>query len=554
MAQRPQPVSLPPRSFSQRKWPGTGSLVALMLLVLGLLAIATLAWMGGGLGALPGRTATILESAVTQAVLSTLFSALVAVPVAVTLNRRREWRSTRMIRFILAGAMVIPTTVAATGLLEIWGRNGIITLICTAIAGETACGGISIYGLHGVVLAHMFFNVPLLVWIFMPLLEAIPAGQWRIAEHLGLDARARFRLLEFPAIRQGLAGGMVLVFLLCFTSFALVLMLGGGPKVTTLEVEIYAAIRFAFDFKAAASLSLFQFGCAALVVAVMAALRRSGRITAVADSATLPRPPRWQASFLLNIWDGVVFTLIAWLIVLPMVMVVVGGLGGDMVKAVMRDGFVSVSLTSISVAITSAVLTLIIALNLAASRAAEAVRLAPSRWRLILLDAGVMLYLVIPSIVLGTAAFILLRHYGDAFRFAFGVVVMANTLLALPLATRLLEPRLVQIFLHHGRLAAALGIKGWRRWRLLTLPALNREIGQVLGLAAALSVGDLGVIALFASNDFRTLPWLLYQMAGSYRGDIAAALALILLALTLSLLMLGRISGKLFIWRGRTHA
>ena len=86
------------------------------------------------------------------------------------------------------------------------------------------------------------------------------------------------------------------------------------------------------------------------------------------------------------------------------------------------------------------------------------------------------------------------------------------------------------------------------------MPALNREIGQVLGLAAALSVGDLGVIALFASNDF-ALPWLLYQMAGSYRGDIAAALALILLVLTLlSLLMLGRISGKLFVWRGRSHA
>ena len=180
--------------------------------------------------------------------------------------------------------------------------------------------------------------------------------------------------------------------------------------------------------------------------------------------------------------------------------------------------------------------------------------MTPSRRRLILLDAGVMLYLVIPSIVLGTAAFILLRHYGDAFRFAFAVVVLANTLLALPLATRLMEPRLVQTFQHQGRLAAVLGITGWRRWRLLTLPALNREIGQVLGLAAALSVGDLGVIALFASNDFRTLPWLLYQMAGSYRGDIAASLALILLALTLSLLILGHISGQLFSWKGKAHA
>lgn len=529
-----------------------GLVLAASLLCLGVLAIATLAWMGGGLGHLPDRSGVILKSAGIQAGLSTLFSGLFALPAAVTLNRHRMLPFTRFLRLVLALAMVTPTTVAATGLLEIWGRSGLIAEMCALLAGATSCDGYSIYGLHGVVLAHIFFNIPLMIWIMLPLLEAIPQGQWRVARHLGFDGWTRFRFLEFPAMRQGFAGGLVLVFLLCFTSFALVLMLGGGPRVTTLEVEIYAAIRFSFDFKAAASLSLMQFGIAALVVLMMAFLNR-GRQPTVAGETRLPLPPLPQG-VLLRCWDVTVFLMLVFLILLPVVMVVLAGISGDFAKAVSQRDFIAVTLTSLSVAVMSALLTLLLALVLASGRARAATGLTPARLPLMLLDAGVMLYLVIPSIVLGTAAFILLRQYGDAFRFAFAVVVLANTLLALPLATRLLEPRLLQTFRRHDRLAQSLGLGGWWRLRLLTLPVLNREIGQVLGLAAALSVGDLGVIALFASNDFRTLPWLVYQMAGSYRADMAASLALVLLIVTMLLLLTGRLAGTLFTARSRSHA
>ena len=408
------------------------------------------------------------------------------------------------------------------------------------------CDSVSVYGLHGVVLAHGFLNIPLMVLLFLPLLEAVPPQHYALAHHLGIRRRARFRLVEWPAIRPALPGAAALVFLLCFSSFALVLMLGGGPRVTTLEVEIYAAIRFGFDFAAAAWLSLVQVGCAALVVAAIAFLGGFHAGARAHHGAASPLPFADSRA-----WDGAVLAVFAVLVLLPLAMVVWSGIGPELPEVLATRKFRTVLATSLGIALASAAATLALALALAVAQArlGLAGTAAPARLLVWLVDGGVMLYLLVPSIVLGTAAFIVLGARGDAFAHAFWVVVLANTLLALPFAVRLLEGRLRQAFRQHDRVAASLGIRGWPRWRLLTLPVLEREAGIVLGLAAAVSVGDLGVIALFASDALQTLPWLLYQTAGRYQADEAKALALVLLLLAAALLVAGRLASRLALGR-----
>ena len=167
-------------------------------------------------------------------------------------------------------------------------------------------------------------------------------------------------------------------------------------------------------------------------------------------------------------------------------------------------------------------------------------RMVGARYFRVMMDQGVMLYLVIPSVVLGTAAFILLRARGDVFGYAFGVVILANTLMALPFAYRLLDVRMTALMARHDRLAAQLGIRGMVRLRVLTLPSLRQDLGLIAGLSAALSFGDLGVIALFANADFRTLPWLLYQLSGKYAADEAHALAMLVMLLTVGLFLTAR--------------
>lgn len=60
-------------------------------------------------------------------------------------------------------------------------------------------------------------------------------------------------------------------------------------------------------------------------------------------------------------------------------------------------------------------------------------------------------------------------------------------------------------------------------------------MGFAGGLAAALAMGDLGVITLFASPDQATLPLKLYQLMNSYRMSDAAAAAFVLMAISFAL-------------------
>jgi thiamine transport system permease protein len=69
------------------------------------------------------------------------------------------------------------------------------------------------------------------------------------------------------------------------------------------------------------------------------------------------------------------------------------------------------------------------------------------------------------------------------------------------------------------------GDEGFGRLRVVELRALKRPLAQALAFACVLSIGDFGVVALFGNEDFRTLPFYLYQQIGSYRSQDGAVTA-----------------------------
>ena len=488
------------------------------------------------------RVGYALRSAGFQAFLSAFCSLIIAIPASIAVVRRAYWPLITPLIAVISLAMVLPTTVAAMGLLSVWGRNGVMLELCRAI-GFDLCGDMTIYGLHGVVLAHMMLNIPLMMRVFIPLISAIPERRYHLTALLSLKMAGRFRHVELPQIKPAIPGIFALVFLMCFTSFALVLMLGGGPKVTTLEVEIYSAVRFDFNLSAAAGLSLIQFGCAALVVMI---LSTRGQFEQPAPLTALEKKNnRRDIGKGELVLDSVMMAVLFGLIVLPIILIAIKGIGPDLLKVISRPQFLAALKASLSVSAISALIVLVLAMMMGYARAVLTIphRYGQFQWaqRFVrLLDAGVMLYLVIPSIVLGTAAFIVLRHYGDVFRYGVMVVILANVLLSLPFAVKLLDRRMAALMASQDKLAVMLGISGWSRLRILTLPPLKKDLGLVVGLTAALSIGDLGVIALFAQPDFQTLPWLLYQLAGRYAAGEAAGLAFVLLALTVGMFVAAR--------------
>jgi len=180
------------------------------------------------------------------------------------------------------------------------------------------------------------------------------------------------------------------------------------------------------------------------------------------------------------------------------------------------------------VAVVSAAVATAAALVLAVAVAGR----APGAW---LIEAAAVLPLATSGLVLGVGAFLIVQSFVSPVSVALPMTVLVNVALSLPYVYRLLLPEARGVLADYGQLAESLGMRGWARWRWLILPRLARPLGFGAGIAAALSMGDLGVIALFAGEGQATLPLVVQRLMGAYRMEAAAGAALVLVGLSFAL-------------------
>jgi thiamine transport system permease protein len=472
-----------------------------------------------------------------QATLSTLISVALAIPVARALARRRFPGRGFLLR-LFALSLVIPTIVAIFGIVAVHGRTGWLN-DALALLGLDRLH--YLYGLTGILIGHAFFNMPFVARILLQALEAVPPETWRVASQFGLTSRDLFRLIEWPALRTVLPGAAGLVFMLCFTSFAVVLTLGGGPRATTLEVAVYQALRFDFDLGRAVTLALVQLLlCGAIVLALLRLAVPS--TTALTEGRFYERPDSGGRLGLAV--DAAVIVFAVLLVVLPLVAVAVAGFNAQAPEVLARAALWRAVGQSLVIALSAGVLALALGAAILLTSRSLRHRLgrpgAAGR-----LELAASLILVVPPFVLATGLFILLRQVADVFALGMPLVILVNALMALPFVVRFLGGPMMEEAQRHDRLCQSLGIAGWQRLRLIEWPGLRRPVALALAVAATLSLGDLGVIALFGSQDFATLPLLLYQAMGGFRMAEAAVIAalLSLLCLVLFLVIEGGLGG-----------
>ena len=451
-----------------------------------------------------------------QAALSALVSGVLAVPLARALARRRFW-GRGVIVTLLGAPFLLPIVVAVIGILSVYGKTGIANQVLTALH----LPNVSVFGLQGVILTNVFFNLPLCARILLNGWQAIPAERFRLAETLNLPASARFRHLELPMLRQTLPGAVVVVFLLCLTSFVVSLTFGGGPRATTLELAIYQALRFDFDLGRGALLACLQFAVCAVSVALAARF-----VPLAGFGSGQDRRAEIMAEGL-GI-DLAVLILAVVFLMLPLVMVVAEG----------AAGVIALPLTIWQAALRSTLMALIAALLAVGGALILALAVAAKARAATLIEGAAMLPLAASGLVLGTGIFLILRPWTSPDDLALPVTVLVNAAMALPITFRLLLPEARSLQADYARLAATLDLHGVARLRYLTLPRLARPLGLGAGIAAAQSMGDLGVIALFAGDRTATLPLMISRLAGAYRLEQAAAASLLLVAISFTLFAL----------------
>jgi len=492
------------------------SLIA-ALLVAGavIVPVAAVLWRGGGITALSPADWAALRFTVWQAFWSAAISVALAIPVARALSRRSFFGRSALIS-VMGAPFILPVIVAILGLLAVFGGKGLVNLVI----GQFGLPKIDIYGAHGVILAHVFFNLPLAVRLILQGWLAIPSERFQVAA--SLDA-SLFWLLEWPMLKRIAPGAFAVIFVICLGSFAVALTLGGGPRATTVELAIYQAFKFDFDLGKAASLAVVQLLLGGIAGGVALLLSRTDMMGSGLDRVV----QRWDGWRLL---DALWITCAAAFLLLPLGAVVFAGLPGllDLPNSVGPA-----ILRSLAIAIAAVVLTIALALPLA-TRAGEAASL---------------LGISVSGLVLGTGLFLLLQPITRPQDVALPVTLLVNVLMSLPFVLRILRPGIESAKADFGRLGQSLGLNGWPLWRIVYLPRLRRPMGFAAGLTGALAMGDLGVITLFSRPGEGTLPLVMYQLMGAYQMEAAYGAALLLVTLSLGLFWIfdkgGRVNADL---------
>jgi len=508
-------------------WIALGSLSLGAVLLFVAVALGMLLVAGGADASWPPLSYLVHVTLFTlgQALASTVLSIGLALPAALAIARRLDFPGRALVLGLMLLPLGLPVLPAVFGVVSVWGRQGVVNDLFRMAGVDEA---VSIYGLVGILIGHVFFNLPLAARLMVKALENLPRDEWRLAAGLDFSRISLFRFVEWPALLRVVPGIAGLIFMLCVTSFTIVLTLGGGPQTSTLEVAIYQALKFDYDPPRALALSAVQLMLTLLIFLLLRLFPDPEQDRTAVKGGAFRTDGKTRLS---KFSDGFVLALFLIFVGAPLAALVVGGLRSNLVRLVADPLFQQALVTSLAIAACAGLAAVLITIVTARARLALKVSGIAGLFRL------PEFMLLVPPLALGSGWFILLLRSGMDTDVAPVFVVAINTLMALPFTTRVLAPELKTHLIRTSRLADSLGLQGWSRLRLIDWPVLRWPLFTALSFGMALSLGDLGAVALFGSENFITLPALLYAKLGSYRSTDAAGLALILGAICLALML-----------------
>lgn len=469
-------------------------LIILAALLLGVAPLLVLLAQSGGAIHFDSTILSVLAFTLKQAVLSTLLSIIPGLVVARALARQ-NFAGKKLLLTLFALPMAVPAIVAVLGVTALIGNAGVLP------------GLISPYGLTGIIIVHVFFNLPMATRLFYQALQCAPQEGYKLAAQLGFSESAAFWNVEWPLLKVAMPQVAAIVFLLCATSFVVVLTLGGASA-TTLEVAIYQSLRMDFDLPRALALCLLQVGlCTALIGFAQTAFTQDKGFNTL--RATKFRYTEQTKAALAADWFAIAFGAA---FVLPVLVVIVW-------PGMAHLHFTAPTWwalgTSLSLAFASATLALMLGWPMAKAH--------DSASRLLSLSG-----LIMPPAVLATGWFLVVHKLGDSLALTASFIIALNSLIALPYVTAALRGGQMQLT-PLSDLQSNLGISGLTALRIVEWPLLRSAATQAFLMALVLSLGDLTSITLLGSGGILTLPTLLHAEMGHYRGADAEGTALLLL-------------------------
>jgi thiamine transport system permease protein len=494
-----------------------------------LLAILRLAFSPAFEGSWQGEsTAQVLKPlgfTFWQAALSTLLTLLVGLPAAYLFSHF-DFKGREALRLLSLLPFILPTVVVAACFNTLLGPRGWLNLGLMALLNLSEPPIHMLQSLPAILLAHVFYNTAIIIRLVGSAWSRLDKKLVYAAQMLGANPWQAFREVTLPLLLPAITGASLLVFLFDFTSFGVVLMLG-GPQFATLEVEIYTQALYMLNLRLAAVLSLVQLACTLLVAWLQSRVSqlRYGKAALSAERANL-RPPRGAAEKTFTVVMTIILVL---LILTPLLSLITrsfvtleaarGERGQVQTGFTLRyyqelfqnrtgSLFYVPPITAVRNSLVYAALTVVIAtvLGLLGAYALN------QPWKANrILEPFFMLPLGASAVTLGLGFLVTFRQPAWSVLPFPLLIPIAHALVALPMVVRTLLPALRSIPSSLRQAASTLGADGRRVFCEVDLPLLLRPLLVSMVFAFTISLGEFGASSFLSSPQTPTIPVAIYR-------------------------------------------
>jgi thiamine transport system permease protein len=483
-----------------------------------------------------------------QAVLSTVLTVVLAMPAAY-LFARFEWPAKRVLMALTIVPFVLPTVVVASAWLAVLGPRSPLNGFIVDVLGIAPSPLRLEYSLAAILIAHIFFNFAVVLRIVGGVWAQLDPRLEQAARVLGANRWQALTQVTLPLLRPAIASAASIIFLFTFTSFGVILLLG-GPRFATIEVEVYRQTTQLLNLQVAATLAVVQMAALALLLFVYSRYqaRLAVRLRLLPPRVTA-RPPRGRGEWLFVVTTLLFMALLLGaplLVLIERSLAVAGGYGLANYVALFSGeravgSFVpplDAVRNSIGIAVLAALIS--VSLGLMASAVIAYRRgVLPSAF-----DALLMLPLGTSAVIVGFGFLLSLGRLPVDLRTAPILIPIAHALLALPFVVRAVAPVMRSIDVRLREAAMVLGASPARAWREVDLPLISRAALVGAGFAFAVSLGEFGATIFIARPDTPTMPLAVYRLLSQPGalafGQAMAMSTLLMLVTAASVLMIDR--------------
>lgn len=463
-----------------------------------------------------------LVFSVKQAFCSTLLALVIGLPAAFFVARRR-FAGSRLLRAFSAVPLCIPPILVALGYVQAFGMNGIANRILMKITGSTEPPLSFLYSFTGVVIAHGFYDFPIIMRTVADSWASLNQDEYDAARVCGARPSRVFRTVTLPQLAPAIASGAAIVFLYCFFSFVIVLLFisTGG---TSLEVEIYHAARNTLNFQHASRLALVETGAALIMLVLYIMPGRAGR-----RSVSVSRPLEKKKMRGILEYASLIILLasIIAFFVLPLGAIVARG-SVSFGALFSRSGFFTALKNTLLTSVCTGLLSVLLATVFTViSHVAD-----PNKKRLSL-QILPLIPMAVSSVVLSYGLMRLFPGSSSPLQ-----LIVAESLLYWPFAQQQINRAMDRIPQQVEQAALILSPRPFTHMFRVLLPLSRRGILSGFAFCMAMSVGDASIPLVLSLPRFDTLALYTYRLSGAYRFSEACACGFLLLITGIALFLL----------------